>query len=187
MSVILTKGRPSFKTGIPASHGFALLEVLISLVVLAFGLMGIAGMLVVSHKANSSSYIKQQAVQSAYDIVDRMRANARATPRPNYNVNNLSSGGPPVIPSMPSPDCNTGPCNSDQLAAFDTAAWLRYDLAQLPNGSGAVVTAASAGTATQVTVTVQWDDGPAQKKLGASSQTATGNPQLAQFILKTIL
>lgn len=57
--------------------GFALLEVLIALVVLAFGMIGIAGMLLVAHKANSSSYLKQQAVQSAYDIIDRVRLTVR--------------------------------------------------------------------------------------------------------------
>ena len=151
-----------FKVVGKCHHGFSLLEVLIALVVLAIGMPGIANMLLVAHKTNSSS--------SAYDIIDRIRANRQAAINGNYNVNNLVTTGSPSTPSAPSANCNTAICSSTQMAAYDSWFWLASDVTQLPNGCGAVTTAVS-GVSTLVTVTVQWDDSPTQKVLGASSST----------------
>jgi type IV pilus assembly protein PilV len=153
-------------------QGFSLLEVLIALVILAMGMLGIANMLLLAHKTNSSSYTRQQAVQSAYDIIDRIRANRQAAISGNYNVNNLVSSGTPTAPSAPSANCNTSTCSSTQMAAYDTWFWLASDVAQLPNGCGSVTTAVS-GVSTLVTVTVQWDDSPAKRALGDSTSTPT--------------
>lgn len=49
--------------------GFTLIELLVSVLILSFGLLGIGGMMGFSLKSNSSSYLKQQSVQSAYNAV----------------------------------------------------------------------------------------------------------------------
>ncbi|QRX84113.1 type IV pilus modification protein PilV [Glaciimonas sp. PAMC28666] len=169
--------------------GFALLEVLIALVVLAFGMIGIAGMLLVAHKANSSSYLKQQAVQSAYDIIDRVRVNSPAAISGSYDVNNLLTGTvTPAAPATISPDCSAASCSVAQVAAYDVWYWLARDIAQLPNGRGSVVTTAAAtGNNTLITVTVQWDDSPAQSKLGVATQSQGASANLAQFTVQTLL
>lgn len=168
--------------------GVALLEVLITLLVLAIGMMGIASMLFFAHKASSSSYIKQQAIQSAYNIIDRMRANRDAAINGSYNVSNIVSSGNVSVPSAPSADCSTSSCSPTQLAAYDTWYWQAKDLTQLPGGCGSIATApAATGGNTAVTVTVQWDDSPTQNLLGATSSTAAGNANLAQFIVGTLL
>lgn len=173
-------------THLTGQAGFALIEVLITFLVLAFGMLGIAGMLLTANKANNSSYAKQQAVQSAYDIVDRIRANRLAGIAGSYNVSNLTSGGSATAPAAPSTDCGASTCTAAQLVTYDVWFWLAKDLAQLPNGSGAVVTAPS-GTNTLLTITVQWDDSPAQSKLGGANQSASGQPNLAQFSMQTLL
>ncbi|WP_045219893.1 type IV pilus modification protein PilV [Desulfonatronum thioautotrophicum] len=55
--------------------GFSLLEVLVGLVILAIGLLGLAGMQMVSLKQNNEAYLRSQATFHAYDILDKMRAN----------------------------------------------------------------------------------------------------------------
>ena len=45
------------------TEGFSLFEVLIALIILAIGLLGIAKMLLLTHKSNTSSYMRQQAIQ----------------------------------------------------------------------------------------------------------------------------
>lgn len=174
---------------IERGSGFALLEVLIALVVLAFGMIGIAGMLLVAHKANSSSYLKQQAVQSAYDIIDRVRVNSAAAISGSYDVNNLLTGAvSPAAPATISPDCSAVICGVAQLAAYDVWYWVARDIAQLPNGRGSVVTAAAAtGSNTLLTVTVQWDDSPAQSKLGVATTSQGASANLAQFTVQTLL
>ncbi len=182
----LNRTKTPRQAGRRPAAGFALIEVLITFLVLAFGMLGIAGMLLTANKANNSSYAKQQAVQSAYDIVDRIRANRQAAIDGNYNVSNLTSGSAAAVPAAPSADCGTATCTGAQLVTYDLWFWLAKDLAQLPNGSGALLTSAS-GTSTLLTITVQWDDSPAQGKLGGASQSALGQPNLAQFTTQTIL
>lgn len=161
-------------------QGFTLFEVLISLVILALGMLGIARMLLITHKTNSSNYIRQQAVQSAYDILDRIVANRSAAIAGNYNVNNLVTTGAPTIPNSPTANCTTSSCSTSQLASYDTWYWLATDLAQLPYGCGSINTSVS-GINTLVTVTVQWNDNPAQNFLGAT------NPTPAQFTIQSEL
>ncbi len=188
--VITRRSQHAAKPSNLALRGFTLLEVLIAVVILAIGMLGIAALLLTTQKSNSSSYIKQQAVQSAYDILDRMRANNLPTaPEASsgaYNVSNLVMSGAPTLPSQPAQNCETSSCTPAQMAAYDTWHWLAVDLKQLPNGCGSVTTSA-AGSNTLVTVTVQWDDSPASKNLGAATTAAGTNNVLAQFSIQTLL
>ena len=170
--------------------GFTLIELLVSVLILSFGLLGIAAMMGVSLKSNSSSYLKQQSVQSAYNIIDRMRTNNEAAIGGSYDVNNLVTSGSPTLPATPSTDCSTATCTAAQMAAYDSWSWLAKDVAaQLPGGCASVTTAAS-GTNTLVTITVQWDDSPAHTKLGsaaAASSAVAGYANLSRFVTQTLL
>ena len=55
--------------------GVSLIEVLVTVVVLSIGLLGLAGMQATGSKFNHSAYLRSQAVNLAYDMADRMRAN----------------------------------------------------------------------------------------------------------------
>lgn len=48
--------------------GFSLIEVLITIVILSFGLLGIASMLLNGMKLNNASYLRSVATQQAYDM-----------------------------------------------------------------------------------------------------------------------
>lgn len=166
--------------------GFTLLEVLVALVVLAIGMLGIAALLLTTEKSNSSSYVKQQAIQSAYDMLDRMRANHVQALAGAYNASNLAGAGAvPAVAAAPSSDCNSSVCTPAQLTAYDIWHWQSAMQNQLPNGCGSIVTAA-AGASTMITVTVQWDDGAASQTLGMASKTAAGG-SLAQYTIQTLL
>ena len=56
-------------------RGFTLLEVLIALLVFSLGLLGMAGLLIVSVKTNHSAYLRTQASFLAQSMADRMRSN----------------------------------------------------------------------------------------------------------------
>lgn len=71
--------------------GFSLLEVLIALLVLSIGLLGLASLQIRSVQVNHSAYMRTQATNLAYAILDSWRANKDAV---------LSSGATP-------PDLNT--------------------------------------------------------------------------------
>ncbi len=57
------------------SRGFTLIEVLVTMIILAVGLLGLAGMQIAGMKANHSALLRTQATFAAYDLADRMRAN----------------------------------------------------------------------------------------------------------------
>lgn len=169
----------------PHSKGMTLLEVLVSLVLLAIGMLGLASMLLIANQSNNSSYARQQAIQTVYNIFDKIRANSQAAINGNYNISNIGTNGTPATVSTPGVLCNTSSCTPAQLANFDTFVWLTQNVAQLPNGSGSISTALSpvAGN-TVVTVTVQWDDSTAQNLLGSSGAAGT-NPNYVQISIQS--
>lgn len=58
------------------ASGFSLLEVLITIVLLAFGLLGLAGLEARMSAANSEAYQRAQAAALLADMVERVRAGA---------------------------------------------------------------------------------------------------------------
>jgi type IV pilus assembly protein PilV len=174
------RAQPTSRHGALSTKGFSLIEALVALVVFAMGMTGIAHMLLLTHKSNASNYLRQQAIQAAYNITDRIRANRNAAINGNYNVSNIVTSGTPTMPGTPATNCGTTTCSANQLATYDTWYWLTTTVAQLPNGCGSITTAPS-GTNTVITVTVQWSDSPTQQFLGAT------NPSSEQFSIKTQL
>ena len=133
---IANASRPSMdnttRTSRPQS-GFTLLEVLVSLVVVSFGLLGIAGMHVAALRDTSGSHVRTIAAQQADDIADRMRANWAAEADGSYNT-----GLPPMVD--PGFDCagSAANCTPDGLAQADLYQWNQRNSLLLPNGYGVV-------------------------------------------------
>lgn len=67
--------------------GFSLLEVLITMVIIAVGLMGFASMMLNSMKNNRIAMQRSTATFYAYDIIDCMRANRSGVSSGSYSVN----------------------------------------------------------------------------------------------------
>ncbi len=53
--------------------GFTLIEVLVTMIIMAIGLLGLAGLQLAAMKSNYSAYQRTQAVIAAYDLIDRFR------------------------------------------------------------------------------------------------------------------
>ena len=53
--------------------GSTLLEVLISIIILALGLLGYAGLQMASLKGSNTAYYRSLATMATYDLIDRMR------------------------------------------------------------------------------------------------------------------
>ena len=123
--------------------GFAMLEVLISILVIAFGLLGLAGLQGFSIRNNHNAYLRSQTTLLAYDIVDRMRANRNGIDTGAYNLGPVATGTSACqFTSSPSA------CNSAALAAYDLFVWQQILAQQLPGGRGVVCidSDAAAGT-----------------------------------------
>jgi Tfp pilus assembly protein PilV len=130
-----------------------LLEVLITIVVVAIGMLGVAGMQVSSIKLTELAEVRSSATVFANDIIDRIRANqAQAL---SYNI---AYGGPPVaVASLADQDLR-----SWKLAMADS-------LRGLPAGDGEVVViednadcaviADAWSRCFRVQVTLRWSEG----------------------------
>jgi type IV pilus assembly protein PilV len=113
--------------------GFTLLEVLVALVVISFGLLGVAGMQLAAMRDTNGSNVKTIAAQQADDIADRMRANWAAEADGSYN----NSAPPLADPGFACVGVAAN-CTPDNLAQFDLYQWNRRNALLLPNGYGVV-------------------------------------------------
>lgn len=139
-----------------------MLEVLVTLLIVSLGLLGIAGIIASSIKANQSSYVRSQASWLTNDIIDRMRANRLAAEVPVSPYTLTSCAAAPTAPTT--------------VAGTDVKQWCDALAAVFPSGTGTGSITVAAAPAYKVTVVVQWDDSRAAG--GASNQ---------QFIIETQL
>ncbi len=133
-------------------HGFTMIEVLVTMVIMAVGLLGLAGLQATSLKNNESAYQRSQAAQMAYDMLDRMRVNSAGVAAGSYN--NIDTTAPNTYTECLKTD-KTSKCNSSGMADYDDGDWHTQLADLLPLGTGSV---AGAGTGSIFTITVSWDD-----------------------------
>lgn len=123
-----------------ASRGFSLIEVLVSMLVLAIGIIGAAGMQLAAMRTGTQSSFQSAAVHLAGELADKMRANSASMKAPNATNPYLGidfQGGPEQGAS-PSKSCYADACNSQELAQFDIHAWQGRLAAALPNARALV-------------------------------------------------
>jgi len=125
--------------------GFTLIEVLIALVIMSVGMLGIAGLYVLSMQAGRTSTFSHHAVTLAGDVADRIRANPRAgiAYRDAGADNNCVNGG-----------IN---CTPEQMAANDIFLWRIQATDVLPNGAVIVVFDAATAPPTYQ-ITISWSE-----------------------------
>jgi type IV pilus assembly protein PilV len=82
------------------SRGFTLIEVLVTMVIIAIGIMGLAGLQMTSLNSQFESYQRAQALLLVEDMSNRLRANADAARAGSYPEGAAYGLGPDV-------DCTT--------------------------------------------------------------------------------
>jgi len=145
--------------------GSSLLEVLIAVLVLSFGLLGVAGMQASALRNNQSAAERSQVVFMTYSILDAMRANIDTSTDPHsFRVDDYTSADvlgnwtcaeTPPADTSPSP---TPPASEDtegpSLAAKDAARWIANLGANLGNSACGKVEC----NLNTCTVSIRWDD-----------------------------
>ena len=144
-------------------NGSSLIEVLVTILIVSFGLLGVAGIVANALKDSHRSYGRSQASWLALDIIERMRANRGAA---------QTVGTSPYELAM-----NAATPTGTTVAINDLIAWRSALASVLPSGTGSVEMTPNAATNTfTVTVRVRWDDSRAQG--GSSRQIFTTETQL---------
>jgi type IV pilus assembly protein PilV len=136
--------------------GFTLIEVLIAMIILAVGLLGLAGLQATSLRNNQSAYNRSQATQLAYDIADRIRSNVD-------DANNYATSTYITVASTAAviqTDCDSisTTCTTADMAQNDLFQWNAALAAALPSGGTASITVALMGTINVYTIAINWDD-----------------------------
>lgn len=145
-----------------SQRGTSLLEVLISVLIMAVGLLGIAAMQATALRNSQGSTERSQAVILSYSIVDAMRANRVAAIRGDYNTGGWMCA---------LPDAGT-------LAANDRRQWLQGMRRTITSNvaDDSVCGSISCAAATGICVVgVRWDE----SRAGSTSGTNTGSNQHA--------
>ena len=128
-------------------RGVTLIEVLVTLIILAVGLLGLLSLQTISLKNNLSAQQRTVATMHAYDLLDRIRLNTSA----DYTLNFGAT------------------ISGSTLKDTDLTEWTTNIAADLPAGDGAVVISGDI-----VTVSVRWDD---SRGAGGNIQTFTVSTQ----------
>lgn len=147
--------------------GSSLIEILITLIVVAIGLLGLASMQVLSMKNLNSTNMRYVASVQAHNIAERMRANR--TTANNGGYNDLSVNGTESMVS-----CSSG-CSGNALVNFDAYNWGQQIKAHLPSGAGTIESKGNMHT-----ITISWSE----QHTGASIGTDDAAPDSRQFELK---
>lgn len=120
--------------------GVGLIEVLIAIVILAFGMLGVAALQAASLRNGQSALERSQATVETYAILDAMRANRASALIGLYNLDPMTCDAPDLDPA--------------NLVANDQHNWITSLKSRLgPAACGDIVCATLA-----CTITVQWDD-----------------------------
>ena len=123
------------RTGLNKPHlfrqrGVGLIEIMVSVVLIAIGFLAAAQMQIQGMRFSQSAYFQSQAYFLASDMIDRMRSNTDGVDAGNYD--NISTSG-----SAANPDCASNTCNAAGIATQDIYDWSTY-LHPLDGGSNFV-------------------------------------------------
>ena len=163
--------------------GFSMVELLVAVLIMGVGVLGVTGLQMVSLQNNRDALLRGEAIQVAYDVIDRIRVNRGTGGGAAAYVTGFDDD--PTAHA----DCFGGNCSPGQMAIFDLSLWkcslgkhqadnvcdtLRTNgflpelTAQpgLPDGEGSVALAGGL-----VTVTIRWTGfGGAQQSIVIESQ-----------------
>lgn len=123
-----------------SNSGFTLLEMMIAVLIISFGLLGLAGLQAASLRNNHSAYLRSVATQLAYELSDRVRANktidySTATPTPHSS-------------------CSVS-CTPIQIAEDDLDHWRTEVAAALPGSPVPTLTKSASGS---YSLNITWID-----------------------------
>ena len=150
------------KTG--RQSGVTLIETLVTTVIFSVGLIGVAGLQVVSKRSNYEAVQRTTASHVTYGLFEDMRANPDSLAI--YLARASIGGG--TITAEPSPNCGSvsAVCSPDQLATHNLWNWEQVlDGAAETNANGSVgglnfptlcITGPAGGVAGVYTVTIAW-------------------------------
>lgn len=131
--------------------GISMIEVLVTLMFIAFALLGTAGLQAYAMRISQGGQFRTQAVFLVADLAERLEANKAGAISGAYAVATSSTA------VALSATCSTRACSPDDLAAYDLSQWQNAVTAVLPQSSW-TVTQTTIGNPSTYNITVSWVD-----------------------------
>jgi type IV pilus assembly protein PilV len=114
-------------------RGVSLIEVLVAVLVFSLGLIGLAGLIVMSTRSTHVGYLRTQATFLANSMAERMSANPAA-----LWTNGYDNAAYPVAAASAGCDTAATACNPANVALHDQQIWSGQLKAFLPNPSASI-------------------------------------------------
>lgn len=166
-------------------RGFTLVEMMVAIVVMSIGLLGVAGLQVVSAKYKINTWARANISGLVSDIGERIRVNS------DVAGTNVMQGGVTALSEYRldkdsavhtwddqqadgltiTKDCTATACTASERATYDLLAWRRQARALLPQGAAWLEGDKGAG----FDVTLLWFDKEFTDKAGSADATDTAN------------
>jgi len=118
-------------------RGFSLIEVMVTIVIVSFGLLGLAGLLFSSINAGQTSMTRSVAVNLANEMADRLRANWEGIRQGGFETAANADCFAKVATGCET-TCMTGSCGAGDQAKLDVCLWKAQVEKQLPGGTACV-------------------------------------------------
>lgn len=150
-------------------QGSSLLEVLVTMLILSFGLLALAWLSAASLQYAKMAQFQSVGAELAAAYGERMRANMPGFQLNLYDQTGASSGQAVAAAGR----CADAVCTSAEQAAIDKAAWLQELHSRLPGGGAFVQRDGANGLAADVWIL--WNEPrPAARATGALAASAGG-------------
>jgi type IV pilus assembly protein PilV len=137
-----------FRSATRHQKGATLIEILVTMLIVSFALLGIAGMQLTSIRYSQSSSFREVAVNLAQGMSERIRTNtaalAEATDSSAYRANNAYAAAT-TVPNDPACGLGAAVCTAAQSAQRDLREWRQALQQELPGGRGAIQAVATGG------------------------------------------
>lgn len=138
---------------ISSQHGLSMIEILVSMTVVAFGLLGLAGLQARSMSFQKDSFDRKAAAEMAAQLTERVRANYDGFRAGDYNQKmEPLDATPTAIPAC----ADVQNCTAAEVASRDWAMW-RMDVRRRLPVSGVYLTAPA--NALQMQLVMAWQEG----------------------------
>lgn len=144
--------------------GATLIEILITMVIVAVGILGIAGLQLASVRYQQTSIFRASATAQAQVIAERIRANATvlngATDDSSYRAEDDYAAATD-IPSNPTCGLGLTTCTPSESAQRDLREWRQLLARELPGGRGSIYRVTNtAGTSAPYSrmIIVMWNE-----------------------------
>lgn len=151
---------------ISKSTGATMIEVLVTILILAVGLLGLSSTQVMSLKNGNNAHHRYLAAVASQEMAERMRANPAGVGLGSYNGKTVTGS------DETAQSCGSG-CTGAQIAQMDLYDWGQVISDNLPEGTGEIDKQGDV-----VTFTVKWKE----QHTGEDAGTGTGLDD-AQFVL----